>query len=80
MVLEVVGHPQSVVHVALHAQAQGFQPLQQQEGVHRRQRCAGIAQRHGAHPADEGRRAEGLGVDHPVIRRLGLGQLGKRSA
>ncbi len=63
--LEVVGHPQGVVHVALHAQAQGLQPLQQQEGVHRRQRGAGVAQRHGAYPPDEGGRAKGLGVDHP---------------
>ncbi len=68
--LEELRHLEGVVGVALHAQGQGFQALQQQEGVHRRQCCAGVAQRHGAGPGDKGGGAELLGVDHAVVGRL----------
>ena len=73
MVLEVVGHPQSVGHVALHAQAQGFQPLQQQKafiGASAAPVCLGNV----PHPADE---AAGPKASVSRDKRLGLGQLGK---
>ena len=56
--------------MALHAQRQGLQALQDQEGVERRQRGAHVAQRHHPATADKGRRAEGFGVGHAVVGRV----------
>ncbi|MNZ66269.1 hypothetical protein D3C78_844880 [compost metagenome] len=69
--LQVAGDLQRVLGVALHAQGQGFQALQDQEGVERRQRCACVAQRHHAAATDEGGGAEGFGVGDAVIGRVG---------
>ena len=43
-----------VLHMALDAQAQGLGALQQQEGVERRNGCAGITQQDGADVGDKG--------------------------
>ncbi len=71
VILQERGHRHRVVAVALHAQRQRFQPLQDHEGVERRQRRAHVAQRHNAAATNEGGRAEGLGIDHAVIGRVG---------
>ena len=65
--LQEFGDFQRVFAVALHAQRQRFQPLQNQEGVERRQAGAHRAQRDGAGAADVGGVAECLGVDHAVV-------------
>eukprot|EP01132_Coremiostelium_polycephalum_P021847 gene21848-biopygen12291 len=77
VVLQEVGNLQGVFGVALHAQGQGFQALQQQECIHRRQGRAGVAQRHGTGAGNERRRAEFFGVDHTVIGRLRLVEAGE---
>src|SRR5256885_9174280 len=50
---------------AVHAQGQRLDALQDEEGVVRRQRGAGIAQRHHAHAAD--RKSTRLNSSHLVI-------------
>uniref|UniRef100_A0A0N4ZJU5 NAD-specific glutamate dehydrogenase n=1 Tax=Parastrongyloides trichosuri TaxID=131310 RepID=A0A0N4ZJU5_PARTI len=72
--LQPLGDGGRVLDVTVHAQGQGLQPLQDQEAVERRQRRAGVAQRHHARAADEGRRAKRLGVDHAVVAHFGLVQ------
>ena len=62
MLLQVARHGQGVLGVPLHAQVQRLGPLQQQEGVERRQARAGIAQPLHAGLDDERQRAERLGV------------------
>ncbi len=67
MALEEVRHRQGVVADAVHAQRQGFDALQDQEGIEGRDRRAGVAQRHHAGTADVGRGAERFGIDHAVV-------------
>ena len=71
VVLQVLRDFQRILAVPFHAQGQGLQALQDEEGVERRQRRAGVAQRHHAAAADEGGGAEGLGVGHAVVGRIG---------
>ena len=52
-----LGDRQARSAVALHAQRQRLDALQEQEGVERRERRARVAQQDGAHAADVGRRA-----------------------
>ncbi|CAM4172240.1 hypothetical protein ACAN107058_23330 [Paracidovorax anthurii] len=68
---------QRVLADAVHAQGQGLDALQDQEGAVRRERGARVAQRHHARAADEGRLAQRLGVDHAVVARVGLVELRK---
>jgi hypothetical protein len=68
--LEVVRHRQRVLADAVHAQGEGFDALQDQEGIEGRDRRAGVAQRHDAAAADVGRGAEGLGVHHAVVGHI----------
>ncbi len=72
-----IEHRRGVLHVALHAQRQGLDALQQVEGIGRRQAGAEIAQALGARPHDEGGRAELLAEDDAVIAGIGLGDGGK---
>ena len=74
MILQEVSDFLRVLAVAFHAQRQGFQPLHDQEGVERRQGGTGIAQGNHAAAANKGSRAEGVGVDHAVVRRVRLVQ------
>jgi hypothetical protein len=74
VLLQVLGQRQGVVADAVHAQGQGFDALQDLEGVEGRDGRAGVAQRHHARPADVGRRAQGLGVDHAVVAHVRLVQ------
>ena len=60
-----------------HAQRQGFQTLQKQEGVERAHRRAEVAQHDHPHPQDVGDRTErlgGLDPDGAVIARIGIVQ------
>jgi len=72
MFLQEFGHFQRVFAMSIHTQAQRFQPLQDQEGVERRNARAHIAQRHSAGAADKGGSAERLGVNHAVIAHFRL--------
>ncbi len=74
MGLQVARHRQGVGADALHAQRQGLDALQDQERIERRERRAGIAQRHHPRAADVGRRAQRLGVDHAVVAHVRLAQ------
>ncbi len=74
MAFKVIGHRQCVFAVPLHTQWQCLHTLQDQESIHRAQRRTRITQWHGARTCDVGRRTHGLGVDNPVIGRLGLVQ------
>ena len=68
-------HRERVAHVALHADAERLDALQQLERVGRRQARAEIAQAFGARAHDEGGLAELLVEDDAVIAGIGLGQL-----
>ena len=72
--LQVLRHLERVVIDAVHAQRQRFNALQNQKGVERRQRRAGIAQRHHAGTANVGSRAQRFGIDHAVVARVGFVQ------
>lgn len=65
MLLQVAGYGEGVVAVALHAQRQGLQALEDEEGVERRERRAHVAQRYHPAAADEGGGSEGLGEVTP---------------
>ena len=54
VVCQEFDHLLGVLHMALDAQAQGLGALQQQEGVERRNGCAGITQQDGADVGDKG--------------------------
>ena len=69
MLFEMLGDGEGVLRVALHAQVQGFDALQEQEGIEGRERGAGVAQALDAGLEDEGERAEGLGVGEAVVGR-----------
>ena len=71
---EEAEHRRRVLDMALHAQRQRLDALQEMEGVGRRHAGAEIAQAFGARPHDEGRRAELLGEVDAVIAGIGLGQ------
>ena len=72
MALQEIGDLQRVFADAVHAQGEGFDPLQDQEGVERRNCCAHVAQRHGAGAADIGGGAECFGVNHAVVGNVRL--------
>ena len=67
-------HRERVAHMALHADAQRLDALQQLERVGRRQARAEIAQALGARAHDEGGLAELLVEDDAVIAGIGFGQ------
>ena len=68
-------HGQRILRVALHAQVQRFNPLQQQERIERRERRAGVAQPLHARLQNERQRPKRLRVRKAVIRRIRLGEL-----
>ena len=74
MLLQVLGNRQCVVADAVHAQRQRFHALQDQEGAHRAQRRAHVAQRHHARAADVGGCSQCLGIDHAVVAHVRLVQ------
>ncbi|OIQ72284.1 hypothetical protein GALL_460880 [mine drainage metagenome] len=67
MMLQELGDLERVVVDAVHAQRQGFDALQDQECVERRQGSPGVAQRNHAGAANVSRRAKGFGVNHAVV-------------
>jgi hypothetical protein len=77
MGLEMRGDGEGVLRVALHAQVEGFDSLQEQEGVEGREGRAGVAQALDAGFEDEGERAEGCRVGEAVVGGIGLGEVGE---
>ena len=69
------GHGQGILGVALQAQVQRLDPLQQQEGAEGRQGRAGVAQPLHARLEDEGQGAEGLGVGKAVVGGVRFGEV-----
>ena len=74
MALQELRQRQAVLAGAVHAQRQGFDALQRQPGVERRNGRAHVAQRHNAGAANVGGGAQGLGVDHAVVAHVGFVQ------
>lgn len=75
--VQEVGHLRRVLGVLADAQRQGFEPLDEQEGVLRRHRRADVAQELDPRAQREGNRAERLrrlGPDRTMIGGVGLGQ------
>ncbi len=72
--LKPARHRQRVLRVPLYPQRQRLQPLQQQEGVDRRQRRAEIAQQLRPGPHDVGGLREGLEEHQPVVGRIRAGE------
>jgi len=68
------GHGQRIRGVALHAQVQRFDALEEQERIEGRKRRAGVTQSLHARLEDEGQRPEGLGVTQAVVGGIGLGK------
>ena len=69
-----IQHRGRVRDMALHAQRQRLDPLQQMKRVRGREACAEIAQAFGAGAHDEGGRAELLGEIQAMIAAIWLGQ------
>ena len=72
VVTQELGHLLGVFTVAVHAQRQGFNALQDQEGIHGAQGRTGVTQRCHSGTADEGGFTEGFGIDHAVVGRIRL--------
>ena len=70
VILEELRHFHRVLADAVHAQRQGFQPLQDHEGIERGERRAHVSERHDARPRDVRRRAHGFGIDDAVIGNI----------
>ncbi len=70
--LQVLRDGQCIGVDAFHAQGQGLDALQDQERIERRQRSAGIPQRHHPRAADVGRWPQGFGIDHAMVAGVGL--------
>ncbi len=70
--LEVLGDLQGVLLVTLHSQRERLDALQDEEGVERRERGAGVAQQHRAAARDVGGRAHRVAPDDAVVARVGL--------
>ena len=75
MLLQVPGHRQRVRHVAVHAQAQRLDPLQEQKRVERAQAGAHVAQAFHPRLDDVGDVPEGLRELQAVVRTRRLGEL-----
>ena len=63
--------------MALHAQVQSFNPLQNEKRVEGREAGAGVAQALYAGLQDEGEVGEGSGVGEAMIGRIGLDKVAK---
>ncbi len=77
-VIEPLGDRLSVLHVALHAQGQGLDALEELPGALRGDRRAEVTQELHAGLDDVGNAvAEGVGVAHAVVGRVGVGEAGE---
>ena len=77
---EPFGDRLGVGAMALHAERQGLDALQQKIGVHRRQCRPEVAKCYGARLHGEAEVAEGLGEGQAVVARIGLGHGRKLAA
>ena len=77
MVSQEIHHLQSILYMALYAQTQCLNTLQQDKGIEWRQCGTGIAQQHGTDTGDVGSSTNSIGKHDTVIRRIGLGQCGE---
>ena len=72
---QVVHHLQGVGGVALDAQGQRLQALQEDETAHRGKRRAGVPEQDRPGTGDVGGRADDIGKDNPVVAVVRLGEL-----
>ena len=77
---EVIHDLQRIFAVALHAQGEGLEALQQQKGIERCQRRARITQQQRAQIGDVARRADVLGEAHAMVARVRLDEPGELAA
>lgn len=75
LLLEIFQNLLGVLYVTFYAQRQGFQTLQQQECVERRDGSAGIAQQNGANLGGERCRSAGIYEADAVIGRIRIYQI-----
>ena len=80
VVLQEVHHLQRVLHVALHAQRERLQPLNEQEGVERRQARALVPHERRAKLDDVGQIPHRVGENHAMVGGVGLRQAGEFAA
>ena len=74
MILQEVHHRQSVLYVALDAQAQSLHTLQQDERIEGRNGSTRIAKHHRTDASHKGCRPSHIGKDRTVVRGVGLRQ------
>ena len=74
---EEVDHLQGVLHMTLHAQTQGLDTLQEDEGVERRDGSTSVTQNDGTDTSHIRSSAYSVGKYDAMIRRIGLGQCGE---
>ena len=72
-----IDYPQGILDMALNPQREGFESLQQQEGIEGADGGTGVAQNDGPYAGDEGGRAGHVGETGSVVAGVGLAQLGK---
>ena len=70
--VQIFSHHQRVVRMALHAQGQGFDALQNHEGVERRQGWPKVTQTQDTASDSERKRAEGFTQHHAAVLRTRL--------
>ena len=73
MVDEEIDNLFGVFRVALQTEREGLGPLQQEEGVERRERCTGVAEQDRTDVGNERRRADRLDEGDTVIAGVGIG-------
>ena len=78
MSVEVFSDGLGVREMAFHAQAEGFDALEDHEGVERRDGHAEVAEHLHAGFQDHRAVAKGRPVGEAVVARVGFGEVGKR--
>ena len=76
MLREIVHDLQRVLHMTLHPEGQGLQPLEEEEGVERGQGGAGIPQQDGADIRGKSRRAHRVIEGNAVVAGIGIADQG----
>ena len=77
MLFQKIGNGKRVLANSVHTQSQGFNALQNLEGIKRRQCRTGVAQWHHTGTSDVGGGAQGFGIHHAMIGGVWLIQARK---